>query len=145
MSEDDTAQSDLVQVPDRNDMRQGVVRAGYTFRVLGRCLKPGDPLWTDAQRRDGVIVKMVYLTSTEERNAIRRAIADGAPSDAALNHMKAALFAIDGKKIGHLEVEDAWEALGPLGRNITASAFQLANAPAEEAMAAMRASFSATG
>jgi hypothetical protein len=141
-------------------------RPGYEVYVAGECLKPASKFWKEDQREGGVWVRLFYLTSTEEESALGEAQRSGNLAAVGMVQVRVALAGlasnvretveVDGEvkvtsragtyaKIPALEKRAVWEELGPQGRSLVMSAFNLGNSPSEEARAAAMASFRVTG
>ena len=141
---DETSQ---LEVPAAASVPQAsaLTRPGYGFKIPGVCLEPGAPLWSDAQRRDGIWLEMVYLTPSEEEDAINVAVSNGKIGSAPFLQMRRSLWAIDGAKINHADREFVWKYLGVQGRQLAQVGFQMANTPSAEVREVMAASFRVTG
>lgn len=107
-------------------------RPGFSFEIDGRALDPTHKRWTDAQREQGIRIRMALPTPTDENRAIARAKKEAEEAGAdgingifmGIAQAYVALESIDGKKIPHLDKETVWAALGAQGRNIAMQMFQ---------------------
>lgn len=126
-----------LEVPDTNDLANENPDAelpGWGFDIPGECLKVKDPQWSEKQRRDGISVRCVFLSSTDEEQVLDElARAGGSGGRAQLIQARRSLVSIDGKKIPYLEKASVWESLGPMGRGLCVVALQRALAPSEKA------------
>ena len=121
-------------------------RAGWEFQIPGACLHPTSKQWDEAQRASGITMRMVFLTAREEREAYGKAqrAGDSSAMGALYFQMQAAIWSLDGKKVGYMDREAIFEALGPQGRSIVLSMWGRGTAPSPEAQAAANDSFRLT-
>lgn len=136
-------------------------RPGYEIRIPGECLKIGSSHWTPEQRANGVWVKMVFLTSSEEESVLLEAARVGAALSTTI-HVRSSLAAIatsvasqgdDDTRhepgtyapVKELDRRGLWEELGAQGRNLCFYAFGQANNPDEKSRSAATQSFRLTG
>lgn len=141
-------------VPSRKD------RDGFAIFVPGECLKRGSRLWTDAQREQGIWLKGIYLSASEEEEAIMEAQREGkGPLLIAYTVRKTLVAVADPirvvdtetgeekvspgpwRSIPALEIRPYWEEIGGMGRTFYTQAYQLAHTPSEAARAVALASF----
>lgn len=141
-------------VPSRKD------REGFAIFVPGECLKRGSRHWTDAQREQGVWLKGIYLTASEEEEAIVEAQREGKGALLVAYTIRKTLAGIADplrvvdqetgeekiapgpwRAIPALELRPYWEEIGSMGRTIYTQAYQLAHTPSEAARAVALASF----
>jgi hypothetical protein len=135
-------------------------RPGYEIFVPGACLKIGSKMWDQDHRKDGVWLRMVYLTASEEIEALNEAQRAGAMVVAQTFTARKSVVAIasakapddDGvrgmgewKRVPKLDAPAVWEELGFQGRNIAYQAFNLANSASEENREAALKSFRVVG
>lgn len=148
----------LHAVPARKD------REGFAIYLPGECLKRGSRLWTDVQREHGVWLKGIYLTASEEEEAIVEAQREGKTTLVGVYTIRKTLVAIADplqvvdeengearvapgpwRAIPALEVRPYWEEIGTMGRTLFTQAYQLAHTPSEAARAVALASFRQVG
>lgn len=134
----------------------GLQRPGYRFFLPGRLLHPASRVWTEEQRKNGIFVRMVFLTATEEERCLSEGDNKGKHSGIAQIRTSFQAFAdVVGegeeagpgpwKAISDIDRNGYWEALGSQGRQLAGAAFNLANAPDEEGRKAMKDSFRILG
>lgn len=135
-------------------------RPGWAIFVPGSCLKVDSRLWTEQQREQGVWVKGIFLSASEEEDAISEAQREGKPNLIGVYTIRRTLVAIadsletadpeTGEKrlapgawrpIPALDLRAYWEELGTQGRGLFTQSFQLANTPSDAARAVALASF----
>lgn len=139
-------------------------RAGFATFIPAECLKIGSKLWSEVQREQGVWLKGVYLTASEEEDAIGEAQREGKGGAVGIYQIRKSLVAVADsiavfdeetqqeklapgawKLIPSLEIRPYWEELGPQGRGLFAQAFQTANTPSDAAREVAKASFRTVG
>lgn len=138
-------------------------RPGFRIFVPGACLKVDSKLWTSEQRVHGVFLKGVYLSASEELEALADAQREGKAIAVGVFQVIKSISAVadvvevaseEGdaergpgpwKAIPGLEKRPYWEELGPMGRNLFTQGFQLANTPEEAHRAMAQASFRVIG
>jgi hypothetical protein len=128
-------------------------RQGFAMFIPGECLKLGSRHWTPEQLAVGVWLKGIFLTASEEEEAIADAQREGRLAAVGLYQIKKSLSALAEpittveadphtgldhapgawKPIPALELRAYWEELGPQGRSLFTQAYQTANTPSEAA------------
>lgn len=133
-------------------------RPGFAIFLPGECLKADSKLWNEAHRQSGVFVKGVFLTPSEEEDAITEAAREGKAPAAPVYSIRKSLAAIsdpisvedeEGTKpapsawrvIPVLERRAYWDELGPMGRALFVQAYQLANSPSQAVLEVALKSF----
>ena len=129
-----------LELPPQNDLLRPVSgREGWTFEIPGTLVKQSHPMWTDAQKHGKITIEGVALTSSEEKRIAVAASSE--PGSATLRGVMATLYAIDGKKIDHMDRENVWEALGSRGRPLYARFYQKFYSVEDEELAAIGKTF----
>lgn len=133
-------------------------RPGFAIFLPGECLKADSKLWNEAQRQSGVFVKGVFLSASEEEEAITEAAREGKAPAAPVYSIRKSLSAIsepmqveeeEGTKLAPgawrvipaLERRAYWDELGPMGRALFVQAYQLANSPSQAVLEVALKSF----
>lgn len=134
-------------------------RPGFAVFVPGECLKLDAQGWSLAQRDHGVWVKGVYLTASEEEEAISDAHREGRLGAVISYQIRKSLFAVadsiqgeDGmigpgawRRLTVFTQRPCWDELGPKGRVIFTQAYQLAHTPSQAAREVAQRSFRLVG
>lgn len=135
-------------------------RPGWMILIPGSCLKVDSKLWTLEQREQGVWVKGIFLSASEEEEAISEAQRAGQANLIGVYTIRKSLAAVadscettdpeTGEKrqapgawrpIPALELRPYWEELGTQGRGLFTQSYQLANTVSQEALAVALNSF----
>lgn len=135
-------------------------REGFAIFVPGECLKRGSHHWSDAQKEGGVWLKGIYLTASEEEEAVSESQREGKPALVGIYTIRKALVAIaepltarddetgeestvpgPWRPIPALEIRAYWEEIGSMGRGLFSQAYTLAHTPSAAARAVALASF----
>lgn len=135
-------------------------REGFALYIPGECLKRDSRLWSQQQREQGVWLKGIFLSASEEEDALMEAIRENKGALASVYTIRKTLAAIAEsleaedpetgdrrpapgawKPIPGLELRPYWEEIGSMGRTLYTQAYQHAHTPSEGARALALASF----
>lgn len=135
-------------------------RPGWAIFLPGQCLKVDSKLWSQPQREQGVWLKGIFLSASEEEDAISEAQREGKANLVGVYTIRKSLVAIADsiettdpesgearlapgawRPIPALDLRSYWEELGTQGRGLFTQSYQLANTPSDAARAVALASF----
>lgn len=150
--------SDIIETPGQKGFAPAPAkkeRPGFMVLVPGECLRPASRMWNDAQRASGVWIKLVYLTASEEEQALTEAVRTGNAAATGLYQVKRSLAAVadnlsdenggdtpgELRGVPHLERDGLWEELGQKGRALVLAAYNQGVSPSEEAVQRSAQSF----
>lgn len=135
-------------------------REGFALFIPGECLKKGSRHWTPEQKEHGVWLKGIFLSASEEEDALVEATREGKGQLASVYTIRKTMAAVADsilsedpetgaarpspgawRPIPALELRPYWEEIGTVGRTIFTQAYQFAHTPSKEAQAVALASF----